>query len=71
MGVENEKEKQGGEQMEKFFHVVYEFLTDFENFDATNFLCNLQSDSLSFPWPLSSSSGFSSFIPTSLATSYD
>ena len=40
--------------MERFFYAVYEFLFDFKSFDVTNFLCNLQSDSLHSSLPLSS-----------------
>ena len=45
VGVENEKQKQEGEKMERFSNAGYEFLTDFNSSDATNFLYNLQSDS--------------------------
>ena len=39
VGVENEKEKQEGERMERFFYVVYEFLSDF-NFNFQGFRCH-------------------------------
>ena len=37
------EEKEEGEKIEKLaslFGTIYEFLSDFKNFDATNFLCN-------------------------------
>ena len=48
VGVEKEREKgeQKGKEMENFFCLIYEFLTDAEKFDVTNFLCNNFSDLL-------------------------
>ena len=40
IGVEKEKEKEEGEkleQLEAFFGVLYDFLSDFENFDAMSY----------------------------------
>ena len=39
VGVEKEREKKEGEKLEKlevFFSTVYDFLSDFENFDITS-----------------------------------
>ena len=40
MGFEKEREKEEGQKMETLFCSVHEFLTDAENFDVTDFLCN-------------------------------
>ena len=34
------KEEQKGEKMEYFFYSIYEFLTNAEKFDVTNFFCS-------------------------------
>ena len=51
VGVEKEREKVEGEKAEKlasFFGAIYEFLSDFKNFDATKFLCNSFVDASSY-----------------------
>ena len=40
VGVEKEKEERKGGKMESVFCSIYEFLTDPEEFNKMNFLCN-------------------------------
>ena len=39
--VQVEKGRDEGEKLENFFYVLFEYLTNFEKYDAMNFLCNL------------------------------
>ena len=64
VGVGREREKEEGVKVEKlasFFGAICEFLSDFKNFEATNFLCN------TFPveTPCTDAVGTSSYVPSS------